>query len=231
MHDFSLLAAAAVLWFLIHRGIAGSRLRPKLVARIGEGGFRGLFAVLSLVSLSWLIYEYSRAPWEPLLPMPAAFYFVPLAVVPLAFVFFIGAFTVPNPTAVAGERALESAEAARGMLRVTRHPFLYAVMLWSAAHLLVSSNVAPLLFFGSFFLTAAVGTRDIDRKRARSEGQRWQRFARVTSNLPFAAIAAGRNRLVLGELVLPLAIGLTLAGLMLYLHSSWFGVSALAALP
>ena len=40
----------------------------------------------------------------------------------------------------------------------------------------------------------------IDAKRARAYGERWAAFAAQTSVLPFAAIAAGRNRFVVHEI-------------------------------
>jgi uncharacterized membrane protein len=224
------LAIAAVLWFALHRGVAGSALRPALVGRLGEKGYRGLFSLVSIAALSFLIYAYRHAPCEPLWTTPRALFWLPLVLVPIAFVFLVGAFTVPNPTAVGGQKALDRAEPARGMLRVTRHPFLWSVVLWSGSHLIVNGNVPALALFGSLLATAAVGSLDIDRRRAASEAERWQRFAAVTSHLPFAAVAAGRNRLVARELVLPIALGLLLAGVVLHFHAQLFGLSALRAL-
>jgi uncharacterized membrane protein len=111
------------------------------------------------------------------------------------------------------------------VLRVTRHPFLWGVMLWSAAHLLVIGGRAALWFFGSFLLTAAFGTRSIDRKRAEVGGDAWQRYSLLTSNLPFAAIGAGRNRFVLRELWVPAFGALALTVALLFGHRWLFGVS------
>jgi uncharacterized membrane protein len=230
MNPHVTLAVAALLWFGIHRGVAGSGLRIWLAGRLGERGFQGFFSLLSLSTLSFLVYAYRRAPCEPLWTTPHALFWLPLAIVPLAFVFLVGAFSVPNPTAVGGERALERVEPARGMVRITRHPFLWGVMLWSGVHLLVNGNIPALLLFGSLFATAAVGTLDIDRKRARAAPEQWKRFSAVTSNLPFAAIVAGRNRLVLRELLPALALGLLVAAVLVYFHGSLFGLSALRAL-
>jgi len=224
------LAVAALLWFGIHRGIAGSTLRPWLVSRLGERVYRGAFSLLSIAALSFLIHAYRRAPCEPLWTTPKALFWLPLVVVPIAFVFLVGAFMVPNPTAFGGEKALAKEHAARGVVRITRHPFLWAIVLWSSSHFIVNGNVPAVFFFGSLLLTAALGSGDIDRRRAAAGGESWQRFAAVTSNVPFAAIASGRNRLVLRELFTPIALGLVVAGVVLHFHTSWFGLSALRAL-
>jgi len=224
------LALAALAWFLLHAGVAGSGLRSVLVQRFGEKAYRGGFSLASVASLWWLVSEYRGAPFLPLALAPRPLYFVPLFLVPLAFVFLVGAFTVPSPTAVGGEKHLVDGTAARGLLRVTRHPFLWSVVLWSAAHLLVNPDASSLLFFGSLGITAARGTFDIDRKRRRSNPSEFASFEAVTSNLPFAALVAGRNRLVLRELWLPLALGLALALVVVALHPRFFGASAIAVL-
>jgi uncharacterized membrane protein len=220
------LAGAALAWLALHVGVAGTALRTRLVERVGERGFAAGFSALSLASFGWLLYAYRRAPCDPLWVTPRWLTLLPLLAVPVAFVFLVGAFVVRNPTAVGGRKALERAAPATGFVRVTRHPFLWAVMLWSAPHLIVNGNRSALLLFGTLLLTAAIGTRDIDRKRQRSDPEAWKRFAAVTSNLPFAAIVQGKNRLVLRELVLPIAVGLALAGLTLYFHFELFGLSA-----
>jgi uncharacterized membrane protein len=218
------LALAASVWFGIHPVIAGSGLRPRLVQKLGENGFRGLFALLSLAALSWLCVAYSRAPCAPLWTAPRWLYYAPLALVPPAFVLLAGAFSVPNPTAAGSERALERDDPARGVLRITRHPFLSAVALWAGVHALVNGSEASLWFFGSHFVTALVGMRDIDRKRMRLNPEAYAKYRARTSLVPFAAIVTGRNRLVLRELWLPLAIGCVLTLLALLFHDDLFRV-------
>jgi len=83
----------------------------------------------------------------------------------------------------------------RGIVRITRHPFLWGVGLWAFVHLIVNGDVASLIFFGSLLLLALGGTTLIDAKRRRSFGDHWSRFTQATSNVPFTAIATGRNQL------------------------------------
>jgi uncharacterized membrane protein len=144
---------------------------------------------------------------------------------PFALLLLVGAFSVPNPTAVGAEKILERTDAARGVLRITRHPFLWSVALWSGAHLLVTGHVAAILFFGSLFLTALRGTASIDEKRRRTNKAEFARYVEITSNLPFAAIVSGRNRLKWTELWVPVVIAALLTAVILHLHLRAFGFS------
>lgn len=224
--EFAHLAAAGLVWFVLHAGIAGSPLRAWLIARFGDKAYRGGFSIASLASLWWLVSEYGHAPYTQLWLPPRWFYFAPAVLVPVALVFLVGAFTVPSPTSVGGEKLLNDAQSARGLLRVTRHPFLWSAVLWSVAHLLVNADAGSLLFFGSLGATALRGTVDIDRKRRRSNPVEFARFEAVTSNVPFAALLGGRNRLVARELLVPVALGLALALGSVALHARFFGASA-----
>lgn len=228
--EFARLALAAVAWFLLHAAVAGTGLRFALVARFGEKAYRGGFSLASIASLWWLVQEYRQAPFVPLWVTPPPLAFVPVVIVPLAFVLFVGAFTVPNPTSVGGEKLLAKVEPARGVLRVTRHPFLWSVVLWSVAHLLVNADAGSQIFFGSLGLTALRGAFDIDSKRRRTNPEEFARFEAKTSNVPFFALVAGRSKLVLGELWLPLLLGLALALGAIALHPRLFGARAVPSL-
>lgn len=222
---FERLALASFAWFALHAFVAGSALRWWLAGRLGENGFRALFSLLSLASLALLVDSYRKAAFYPLWFAPRPLHWLPLVVIPLALVLLVGAFSVPNPTAVGAEKVLERTDAARGVLRITRHPFLWAVALWSGAHLLVTGHVSAILFFGSLCVTALRGTSSIDEKRRRTNRSEFLRYAEVTSNLPFAAIVLGKNRLVLRELWVPLLIAGLLLAIILRLHARLFGFS------
>jgi len=192
---------------------------------MGQRGFRAFFSLLSLGSLLFLIDTYRKAPFYPLWFSPHAIHWLPLVVMPFALVLLVGAFSVPNPTAVGAEKVLERTDAARGALRITRHPFLWATALWSGAHLLVTGHVAAILFFGSLLLTALRGTSSIDEKRRRTNKAEFARYLEITSNVPFAAIIQGKNRVVWSELWLPVLIALLLGAVLLRVHLRLFGFS------
>jgi uncharacterized membrane protein len=82
------------------------------------------------------------------------------------------------------------------------------------------------ILFGSLFVLALGGTASIDAKRRRVFGDSWSRFAQATSNIPFAAIATGRNALgpALREIGILRPMGAIAAfALLLVLHGLLFG--------
>ena len=218
---------AAVVFFLgIHFGVSGTRLRDSLVRVVGDKLFRGLFALASLVGLIWLIKAYSAAPyialWGKLLALkPVA---EPLVLIAAAFV-VIGVST-PSPAGASGESQLTREVKVRGVTRITRHPFLWGTALWALVHFVVNGDFASSLAFGSLLVLAVGGTASIDAKRRRAYGERWEQFAQQTSNVPFAAIVAGRTQLgaALREIgiVRPL-VAIAVFAALFFLHGRFFG--------
>jgi len=217
------LVAAAIFFAGIHLGVAGTTIRDRIVGAMGEGPYRGAFSAASLAGLVWLIIAYRRAPyiatWGPLeWWKPVAI----LLMLPSAFLVTIGLAT-PSPTAVAQEGRV--GEAPRGIVRVTRHPFLIGVALWALVHLVGNGDAASFVFFGAFAVVAVAGPASIDAKRRRALGPAWERFGAQTSIVPFAGSAAAGGG-ILREIG-PLR---TLAGAAVYvallaLHGSVIGVS------
>ncbi len=216
------LGLAAVLWVGVHVGIAGTGLRGVLAARLGEGGFRIAFSLLSVVSITLLVMAWQAAETTPLWFAPAWLRWLLAALMLPAFVLFVASLR-RNPTAVGGE-ALIGAEAS-GIQRVTRHPMLWSFAIWAAVHLLGNGDTASVVFFGAFLVTALAGMPSIDAKLARRRPEAWARLSATTSILPFGAIAAGRNRLALAEIGwVPPVAGLVAWAALLHLHAALFGV-------
>ena len=222
------LFAAALFFDGIHFLISGTALRGKIVGLVGERPFQGLFSLMSLIGIVWLARAYGQAEYVELWGKLQALRPFALIVMLVAFFFVVLAFTSPNPTAVGGGASLTEKEPAKGIQRITRHPFLWGVALWSFTHLVLNGDLASVIFFGSFLILAVRGPFSIDRKRKKAFGDAWNRFAGVTSNVPFIAIVEGRNSLRVGELGWwPVVLALVVYGLFLYLHQTLFGVSPL----
>jgi len=222
------LVAACVFFLAIHVVISGSPLRGAIVDRIGERPYLGLFSLLSLAGMAWLITAYAGTEQVWLWSPPVWLRWVAPFAVLVASLFVVIGLTTPSPTATGGESRLDLAAPVTGILRVTRHPFLWGVALWAITHLALNGDVASVTLFGTLLVLALLGPLLIDAKRRRAFGSKWQRFAEATSNVPFAAILAGRNALRWDEIgVWRIVTGVGVWAAMLVAHPFLFGVPAL----
>lgn len=190
-----LIAAAA---FLAAHYVSSTPLRARLILALGNNGYLVLYSAAAVATLVPMIWAYYRAPFIGLWYVPGLRY-VPLIVMPVAMVLIAASLMARNPTLVGQERLLRTDQPARGILRITRHPMMWGIALWAASHILARGDAASVVFFGGFLVLALSGTALIDRRKA-TLGADWQRFAEATSNVPFAAIAGGRNQLRLAEI-------------------------------
>jgi len=224
------LFVAAAFFVGIHVFVSGTSLRAAIVARTGEVVYQTAFSAVSLLGLVWLAWAFAAA--EPAELWGQLGWTRPVAclLTLLAFLFVAIGVATPSPTVVGGEAALREGVTARGILRISRHPFLWGVALWAVAHLLASGELASLIFFGALLLLALLGPPSIDAKRARMFGEQWTPFAESTSSVPFLAIAQGRNSLALAEIGWwRVAMALVLYAAFLGAHAWLFGVSPLGA--
>jgi len=212
----SLLAATVI--FLLTHFVPSTPLRPVLVKALGEWPYRGLYSVVALAVLAWMISAYADAPHERLW---TGLRYLPVVVMPFAFVLIACGYW-RNPTMVGADKLLKSDDPARGMIRITRHPIMWGIMLWAGAHVLARGDLKSAIFFGGFLLLAGLGTILMDSRNKSNPD--WARFAALTSNLPFAAVAQGRNRIVWREIGWPRPlIGLAAFAAFFATHAWLFG--------
>lgn len=221
------LVLAAVFFIGIHVGVSATGLRARLIAKHGEIKYRGLFSLASGVGLAWLIVSFLQA--RTLAPtwlwdwrgVSVLLNFIALLLLSFAVM-------KRGPTAMGSEGQLAQAVAVTGMHRITRHPMLWGFVVWSATHMLYNPQWPALVFFGAFLVLALIGPRAIDAKRAAAFGESWQRYAAVTSNIPFQAIREGRNTFEPKELLdWPLFVAILLTELLVQFHGSLFGMPAI----
>ena len=114
--------------------------RDGMVARLGEGGWKGLYSLVSLAGLGLMIFGYGLARQEPtVLYTPPLWlrHFSMLLMAPVVVLFAAPYFP--------------------GRIQaVTKHPLLTATKLWAFAHLLANGGAADVLVFGSFLVWAVV---------------------------------------------------------------------------
>ena len=225
MKSFFHLALAAAFWFVTHHGLASGLMRARLVAGLGANGFRIFYSILSVLALVLLARASGAADPVPIWTAPAWLRLV-LALIMLPAFLFFAAGLLRNPTAVGGEAL--AGQQIRGIQRITRHPMLRSFALWALVHVLGNGDLASVIFFATFAISAFIGMPSIDRKLAARDPEMAAKLRAETSILPFGAIMAGRNRLVLAEIGW-LAPALAVIGwaVTLHFHARFFGVPAL----
>lgn len=224
-----MLILACICFVGSHFLISSSGLRPMLVAKLGEKAYAGLFSALAIGLVIWMVFAYNAAPFEPLWDGGFASHLT-MAIMPLAIFFVVAGNSTRNPTSVM-QPAPEPGRSAKGILAITRHPVMWGIALWALLHLLANGDLASVVFFGSFALLGLVGTLALDAKKRRVWGEaRWAEFAGQSSNLPFAALFAGRAKASFAEIGWwRLALSALIFALFLWLHGPIIGMPLIAS--
>ncbi len=222
------LALAVAAFVGGHFILSSLPVRQGLIGLAGENGFRGLYSLFALGSFTWTLYAYGAAPYVELWPLYENLRLIPLCILPFACLFAVIGVTTRTPTGVGGEKLLDDPHPVRGIATITRHPFLWGVVLWGLSHISVNGDLASLMLFGGLVVLALGGMMHIDYRRRETAGSGWGPVAMGTSAIPFLAAIQGRIKIDWAGI----GITRTLAGLALYVvflaaHGSLFGVPAL----
>jgi uncharacterized membrane protein len=222
------MTAALTAFFASHIVPAQPAVRRFFVERLGQKTYTALYSAVSLVILSWLIVAAGRAPQVRLWDFEPWQLWVPNIVMPLACLLIAFGAAAPSPFSIAGRDGSSFDPEQPGIAGVTRHPLLWAITLWAAAHIVPNGDLAHVMPFGLFAAFGIAGMFMLDARNRREWGKDlWRRRAARTSIIPFAAVAAGDFRF--GGLRRQHIVR-TLAALALYLvllmsHQAIIGVS------
>lgn len=225
--SIALLLLSTAAFVGLHILLSSMPVRRRLVARLGAGGFQAIYSLIAIASLTGMILGFRSAPYVALWSAPGYLRWIPNVLMPVASIVFVCSVSTKSPT-LTGKPGEPPTSEAIGIIRVTRHPMLWAFLLWGLAHIPPNGEVRALVLFGSLAALSIVGMIHIDTRRGRLFPDAWAKIAATTSVVPFAAIAGGRNRLVFREIgVVRVLAGLVLWAALLHLHKLAFGLSPL----
>ena len=186
----------AVLTFVGgHFLLSSGAMRASLIERLGAGGFRIAYSAVAGAALVWIVLAYRNAPYIEVWSPPVFFYHLPLVIMPVAVFLVVAGVTTRSATAVGGDQLDQPDPSVpnSGILRVTRHPFLWGVALWALSHLLVNGDAAAIILMLGILILCLGGMAHIDARRAASMGPAWGPIQMTTSAVPFAALMSGRT--------------------------------------
>ena len=149
MTNIGILFTGLVGFFLVHSiSIVNDPWRNRMVKRIGEWPWKGLYSVLAIAFFFFIVWGYGLARQHP-----QVLYSSPHWMRHLTLLLMLPVFPLLIAAYLPGY-----------IQRHTKHPMLAATMLWGSAHLLVNGTLADVLLFGSFLLWALVDRLSL-RKR------------------------------------------------------------------
>jgi len=155
----ALLIGGVVLWTVVHLvPAAAPGVRASLAGKLGEGPYKGLFALDILIALGLIIFGWKSA-------VPESVYVPPMYGSPIPSVFLVISIflfvcsSIPN-----------------NLRRIIRHPQMSAVVFWGAAHLLTNGDSRSIVLFGGLALWAILEMVFINKRDGR-----WTRPERVAT--------------------------------------------------
>jgi uncharacterized membrane protein len=188
MNGWGEFSAALVIFLLAHVIPVRPPVRPWLVRRFGLRGYFLGYSVASAVLLIWLFIAAARAPYVAVIPPLGVLRWVPLIVMPFVCLLVVMGLNISNPLSFGGLARRPFDAVNPGILALTRHPLLLAIILWALAHVLANGDLAHIILFGLLALFAALSMKVIDRRKQRQMGAEWHRLAQNTGRWSMAAL-------------------------------------------
>lgn len=223
---------AYALFFASHGLPVQPPVRRRLVVILGERLFLILYSLVSLVLLAWLIVAAGRTPFLPVWGFAVWQSWAPALTMPMVCALAAFGIGAPNPLSFGARNSKVFDADNPGIAGIVRHPLLWAIALWAAAHMVPNGDLAHLILFGGFAAMALAGMAAIDRRKRRLLGpDEWARLAARTSLLPFAALLDRRWQPVKMTVdVKRLAAAVLLYVALVVSHTAVIGVSPLPVL-
>jgi uncharacterized membrane protein len=171
--------------------------RAALIAKIGDGPYKGLYSLVSLVGIVLIVIgygEYRAGGYIPVWDPPVWTRHLALLLVWIAFILFYAAY-------------------APGHIKARlKHPLLAGVKIWAFAHLLANGDLGSILLFGSILVWAILARISVKRLDVAAQhggtaapaGWRNDVLAVVVGTAIYLAFVFGLHPWLIGVPVLPM---------------------------
>jgi uncharacterized membrane protein len=188
----AILVAGLVLFLGGHVFATARERRAALIARIGEGAYKGLFALGSLIGLFLIGYgfgQYRATEWINVWYPPRWTDYVTQFLMWPASIFVVAAYIRGN------------------IWRKLKHPMLVGVKTWAIAHLISNGDLGSILLFGSFLIWAGYDRMTLKRRadagapEIPADGNRNDIIAAVVGTLLYLLLGLVFHPLVIGRAV------------------------------
>jgi len=135
-----LLVLGLVLFLGTHLFVTRRDARSRLITRIGEGPYKGLFALVSAIGIGLIVWGFGRyraQEWVDVWSPPAWTRHITITLMLFSIILFVASYI-------------------RGRIyTAVKHPMLAGTKLWAVGHLIANGDLGSIVLFGSFFAWAA----------------------------------------------------------------------------
>lgn len=135
-----------VVFFSLHLIPVFPTLRSRLVQRLGENKYKGIYSLIALTGLILIALGYGRMEYQEVWEIPDGARELAFFVMPIVFI-------------------LEVAAEMKGHIRKKlKHPMMLGILIWAVVHLINNGDLASVLLFGSFGLYSIVSIISTTRR-------------------------------------------------------------------
>jgi len=138
-----------VLFLGAHAFVSMRAQRGRLIAKIGEGPYKGLFALVSIAGLLLIGFGFARYRAEGFIPVWYPPDWTRHIVVGLMW-----------PASI----AVVAAYVPGRIKRVLKHPMLVGIKIWAVAHLCANGDLGGMILFGSILAWAVYDRITLKRR-------------------------------------------------------------------
>jgi uncharacterized membrane protein len=144
-----LLIVGLVSFLGVHSiAIVSPTLRARTIRRLGEGAWKGMYALVSLIGFVLICYGFGLARQAPVI-----LYSPPTWLRHVALILMLPVFPLALAAYLPGR-----------IKTAAKHPMLAAVKFWAFAHLLANGSMADVLLFGGFLAWAVADRISLKRR-------------------------------------------------------------------
>jgi uncharacterized membrane protein len=145
----AILIIGLILFIAPHVLVTQRAMRAQAIARLGEGPYKGLFSLVSIIGvvlIAWGFARYRATGWIDVWYPPAWTRHVAVALVWPSIICIVAAYVRGN------------------IQRVLKHPMLVGVKLWAVAHLIANGDLGSIVLFGSILAWAVFDRISLKRR-------------------------------------------------------------------
>ena len=134
----TLLILGLALFVVLHLIPMFPAARQGIAGALGEGPYKGVFSLLSLLGIVLIVMGWGDAPADFIYVPPAGLRHATMLLVLLAFILFSASHGKTN------------------IKRFIRHPMLTGMLLWAIGHLLANGEQRAVILFATFAVWALI---------------------------------------------------------------------------